>query len=51
MSHFKFIHPGGSQVIRNYLFKDITDILFTVFPHNKQRVDNILEKYIVGKLN
>lgn len=35
MGYFKNIHPGGSQVIKNYLFKDVTDILFTVFPHNK----------------
>lgn len=51
MGYFKNFHPGGAQVIRNYLFKDITDILFTVFPHNKQRVDKILERYIVGKLD
>ena len=50
LSNFKYLHPGGSQIVQSYLYKDVTSILFTVFPHNKVTTPKILERYRVGIL-
>jgi cytochrome b involved in lipid metabolism len=26
-------HPGGSKVLQKYYYKDVTTILFTIYPH------------------
>ena len=28
-------HPGGLKAIKNYIYKDITNIIFDVYPHHK----------------
>lgn len=35
LSQFIFDHPGGVKAIKNYLNKDITNILFQVYRHNR----------------
>lgn len=35
LSAFMNQHPGGKKALLNYLNKDITNILFTVFPHKR----------------
>lgn len=29
------VHPGGKKVLINYIYKDITDLIFKVYPHDK----------------
>jgi len=35
LTYFIDKHPGGRKAIMNYIYKDITNILFKVFPHDK----------------
>lgn len=35
LSAFMNQHPGGKKALMNYINKDITAILFTVFPHKR----------------
>jgi hypothetical protein len=44
------LHPGGKKALSNYVFKDITDIIFTVYPHKKESTINTLLSYVVGKI-
>lgn len=44
MSH----HPGGIKAIKNYIYKDVTNILFEVYPHQKDITIARLLKYQVG---
>jgi len=43
-------HPGGRKALTNYLNKDITSILFTVFPHKKEATLNTLLRYTIGRI-
>lgn len=36
LTEFALYHPGGKKAIANYIFKDITDIIFNVFPHKRE---------------
>jgi len=36
LTEFSIQHPGGKKALANYIFKDITDILFNVFPHKRE---------------
>jgi cytochrome b involved in lipid metabolism len=35
LTHFMGEHPGGKKALTNYVYKDITDIIFSVYPHKK----------------
>lgn len=35
LTDFAIIHPGGRKSLENYVYKDITQTLFKVYPHNK----------------
>ena len=48
LTYFISKHPGGKKALSNYIGKDITNILFRVFPHNKEKTLNVLKEYIVG---
>ena len=50
LTEFIFEHPGGKKALTNYFYKDITDILFKVFPHKKDKTLQTLFKYIVGTI-
>ncbi len=41
-------HPGGVKAIKNYVYKDITNIIFLVFPHQKDTTLPKLMKYQIG---
>ena len=41
-------HPGGLKAIKNYIFKDVTNILFEVYPHKKDTTVAKLMKFQVG---
>lgn len=41
-------HPGGKKAISNYFYKDITEILFGVFPHKPEQTLAVLGRYVVG---
>lgn len=44
------MHPGGKKALENYIFKDITDILFRVYPHKKEETLSKLAKYKIGEI-
>lgn len=50
LTNFMSIHPGGKKALINYLNKDITNIIFTVYPHKKEKTLNILTRYVIGKI-
>ncbi len=35
-------HPGGKKAIINYLGKDVSSILFNVYPHNRDTTLKVL---------
>jgi len=43
-------HPGGKKAISNYFYKDITDILFSVYPHKSEQTLTVLGRYVVGSI-
>lgn len=50
MNIFLSQHPGGAQAINKYIYKDVTEILFSVYPHNKHYTLRKLQKYHVGQI-
>lgn len=50
LTNFMSLHPGGKQALRDYLNKDITKIIFTVYPHKKETTIPTLMKYVIGKI-
>lgn len=48
LTDFVRIHPGGRKSLDNYIYKDVTDLLFTVYPHKKETTMPALNQYIVG---
>lgn len=50
MSEFILRHPGGKKALANYINKDITEILFKVFPHKKEHTLKILFTFIIGSI-
>ena len=45
------LHPGGKKALLNYTNKDITDILFKVYPHRRETTLALLSKYRIGTLS
>lgn len=35
LTDFALIHPGGKRSLECYIYKDITQTLFKVYPHNR----------------
>jgi cytochrome b involved in lipid metabolism len=35
LTRFMTEHPGGKKALDNYVYKDITDTVFTVYPHKR----------------
>lgn len=50
LTNFITEHPGGKKALVNYVNKDITDILFKVYPHKKDTILKVLERYKIGTL-
>lgn len=50
LTNFMVMHPGGRKALTNYLNKDITTIIFTVYPHKKETTLRTLMKYVIGKI-
>jgi cytochrome b involved in lipid metabolism len=50
LTEFMNIHPGGQKALKNYVSKDITDILFSVYPHSTQSTLQVLFRYQIGKI-
>ena len=50
LTKFQYVHPGGKKALANYVYKEVTDILFTVYPHKKEPTLNILLSYAIGKI-
>jgi cytochrome b involved in lipid metabolism len=48
LTDFIHSHPGGVKAIKNYVYKDITNILFEVYPHQKVNTLARLMKFQVG---
>lgn len=49
LTHFATIHPGGKKVLEPYIFQDVTDNLFTIYPHKKETTLPLLNRYIIGE--
>jgi hypothetical protein len=43
-------HPGGKKALGNYVFKDVTEIIFSVYPHKRETTIRKLNTYITGKI-
>ena len=50
LTNFMNEHPGGRKALTNYVYKDITDIIFSVYPHKKEPTLIKLLSYTVGKI-
>lgn len=50
LTEFAFDHPGGEKALRNYVFKDVTEFIFTVYPHRKESTLKVLLKYTIGTI-
>jgi cytochrome b involved in lipid metabolism len=50
LTNFMEIHPGGKKALTNYINKDITNIIFTVYPHKKETTQSTLMNYAIGKI-
>ena len=48
LNNFCRFHPGGSKAIEPYKNKDITDILFRIFPHPHAQTLKTLNRYLIG---
>lgn len=35
LTDFLRIHPGGRKSLENFIYRDVTDLLFKVYPHKK----------------
>jgi cytochrome b involved in lipid metabolism len=44
------MHPGGKKALANYINKDITEILFKIYPHKREHTLKILQRYAVGEI-
>ena len=51
LTDFTSLHPGGKKALTNYVFKDITDIIFKVYPHKRDTTTRVLNRYVVGALD
>lgn len=49
LTQFAAIHPGGKKVLEPYIFQDVTDNLFTIYPHKKETTLTLLNRYIIGE--
>ena len=50
LTEFIPLHPGGKKALANYINKDITEILFKVYPHKKEHTLKILNRYAIGAI-
>ena len=50
LTKFQNIHPGGKKALSNYIYKDISDTVFSVYPHSKEHTTKILLTYAIGKI-
>ena len=50
LTTFMSMHPGGKKALTNYVFKDITDIIFSVYPHKKETTLITLLSYSIGMI-
>lgn len=48
LTDFMVDHPGGMKGIKNYVFKDITNIVFEVYPHPRDTTLSKLMRFQVG---
>jgi len=48
LTNFMDLHPGGKKALINYINKDITNIIFTVYPHTREKTLKTLKKYMIG---
>ena len=48
LTEFVKIHPGGRKSLENYIYKDVSELIFTVYPHKKETTINTLFKYAIG---
>lgn len=43
-------HPGGKKALANYIYKDITDLLFNVYKHEREPTLATLNTLVIGTL-
>lgn len=48
MTDFQRIHPGGKKALENYIYSDVSDLLFAVFPHKKETTEPSLLRHKIG---
>ncbi len=49
LTTFAKVHPGGKKALKNYVYKDITHLLFTIY-HHKREILQTLNKYVIGSI-
>lgn len=50
LTDFQRVHPGGKKSLENYIYEDVTDLLFAVFPHKKETTETNLLRYKIGSV-
>jgi cytochrome b involved in lipid metabolism len=50
VTDFIHTHPGGKKALINYIYKDITNILFKVYKHPKEQTLATLNQHVIGTL-
>jgi cytochrome b involved in lipid metabolism len=48
LTDFASVHPGGKRSLESYIYKDITQTLFKVYPHNREKTLHRLSQFIIG---
>ena len=50
LTEFATVHPGGKRSLESYIYKDITQTLFKIYPHNREKTLQRLSQFVIGSV-